>query len=124
MKPLIGTGFLEKRYNSIAFDFKTHTMWLQEKPNAQDKNISYGFGPVISGSYMLVGSKMLNFSAELDKINLGDTIYQLNQVPATNPCAVLYEFERARANNETVHLSINKNKQITTLDVLPKPVGQ
>lgn len=119
---LIGTGFLEKNYNSVVFDFKNNKLFVQEKNNKDNTRLSYGFAPKLLANNVVVGAKFLNFSQEITNLNLGDTISEINNIPATNPCDILNELEKSKNNAAPITLKVLKGKTVQSYNLALKPI--
>ncbi|MBS1646741.1 MAG: clan AA aspartic protease [Bacteroidetes bacterium] len=114
---LIGKVFLETRCSSVIFDFKNKSLFLNERPQKENKHSSYGFSCAPLGNVLILSTKLLHFSDEVDQLNIGDTIKEINNASA-NPCDMFTELSRAQKNKETILLKFSNNK---TLSLSPKP---
>jgi predicted aspartyl protease len=119
---LIGTGFLEKSYSSVVFDFKNKSLLVQEKNNKDNKHLSYGFTPKMLKNKVVVGTKYLNFSEEITKVNVGDTISEINNTPIINPCDMLSELKKLKNNTEPITIKVSKGKTVQSYNLAQKPI--
>lgn len=118
---MIGTGYFEKNYNAIGFDFKNKKLCLPAGKENIPPYMTYGLGFKVTDTGILVGSKFINLSPEIDKgISVGDTIIAINalQVNESNKCAAILEVNKAKNSGQAINLQLLKNKKVVTY-VLP-----
>ena len=121
-KFLIGTGFLEKRFSCVVFDFKTNQLFVEDKAQKDKQILSYGFSPQLVGNKIIVGAKFLDFSADINKLSVGDTIVGINNViyNGNNSCQLLNEMLQSKYKKALITLSISKNNRTTNFTLTPK----
>ena len=121
-KSLIGIGFLQKHYNSVLFDFKNNLMYAEKKQVDNDEYLSDGISPMLlNNETIVIGSKNVNFSPDVDKLNVGDTIVGINNVSLENTksaCELLDEIWRSNKNQESITLKVSRMGKISTF-ILP-----
>ena len=109
-KSLIGNGFLEKNYSAIAFDFENSLFYFKRRSFTSPTSISYGINPSVQNQVITIGAKHVGFSQTVDKLEIGDTIVEINNIPiSTNPCLFLQEYSGAKDDAKPIFLRIIKN---------------
>lgn len=108
-KSLVGSGFFQANYSSIIFDFKNNLLYISENKNKNKQPLSYGITPMLTENNIIIGSKELNASPNLDKFNLGDTIVGVNNIlfKENNSCQLLDEIWKSKKNQEPITLKIS-----------------
>lgn len=108
-KSLVGLGFFHENYHSIIFDFKNSLLYISESKYENKQPLSYGFTPILNKNNILIGSKELNTSPNLNKLNLGDTIVGVNNIKfkENNSCELLDEILKSKKNREQITLNIS-----------------
>lgn len=108
-KSLMGSGFFQKNCSSIIFDFKNNLLYISESKNENKLPLTYGITPMLIENNIVIGSKELNSSSNLDRLNLGDTIVGVNNIlfKENNSCQLLNEIWKSKKNQESITLKVS-----------------
>ena len=105
-KSIIGNGFLKRNYASVFFDFKNRKMQCVSPTHHSTIYNSYGISVMFETGGLVIGSKDLEFSEEVDQITINDRILEVNGVVVTNEniCELTKTMGENKQNKKSVTL--------------------
>lgn len=117
---VMGTGYLEKYYQSVTLDFKRNVIYLKGRSNEQNQILSYPFSAMLLPNAIIVGSKEADYST----LNIGDTIVAVNGIDYNdNGCELLNEIRDSRIRMQD-HLPVKviRNRTVCELSIPIKSI--
>jgi predicted aspartyl protease len=107
----MGNGFFKRNYASVFFDFKNRKMYCTKPTHRATIYTSFGVSVMLSADGLVVGSKDLGFSEDVDGIAVNDQILEINGTAVTgdNVCEMTRIMGASKLENKPVTLLILQN---------------
>jgi len=107
-KSIIGNGFFKRSYASVFFDFKNRKMHCTAPTHNSIIYSSYGVSVMLGSGGLVIGSKDLQFSDEVDQLTVNDQILEVNGVAVTseNLCELTKVMSSNKRDKKSVTLLV------------------
>lgn len=120
----MGNGFFKRNYASVFFDFKNRKMYCTAPTHKATIYTSFGVSVMLAADGLVVGSKDLGFSEDVDQIAVNDQILEINGTAVTgdNVCEMTRVLGTSKLENKPVTLLILQNGEKKKVVLNPKEV--
>ncbi len=109
----IGNGFFRKNYQVVYFDFKHRKMYCSHARNALNGYQTYGLSSMIVNGQLVVASKDVGFTTEIEAVSLQDTILAVNgiRLNGNNVCDLIYEVQKSKLRREAITVVLKRKSE-------------
>lgn len=120
----IGNGFLKRNFASVFFDFRNRKMYCSAPTHNATIYTSFGVSVMIVADGLVIGSKDLGFSNDVDQIAVNDQVLEVNgdAVTGDNICEMTRMMTTSKLEKKSIALLILHNGEKKKVALKPKEV--
>jgi len=112
-KSNVGNGFFKKNYQMVYFDFKHRRMHCAHARNTLNGYQTYGLSSMIVNGQLVVASKDVGFTTEIEAVALQDTILAVNGIRLQNGniCDLISEVQKSKIRREAITVVLKRKSE-------------